>query len=223
MKPTILTPELATTLTQLWEAGETGVYIERRLGITRDAIARFVRELGLTPRNVASPWSDARVETLKKLWGEGVSASQIASQLGLPTRNAVISKIHRLGLQRNEVGATISLNNRIRKAPRKTRGHKADQPHAWQILPPEQRPDPHVVRKDAWAPLPGSKPVPTSELKSSHCRWPIDVPGENVSRHCGCFAVGTYCEAHANRAYSSAKTKAKVDDRLGISRARRAA
>src|SRR5512145_522569 len=43
-------------------------------------------------------WTDERVELLKKLWAEGLSASQIASRLGGVTRNAVIGKVHRLGL-----------------------------------------------------------------------------------------------------------------------------
>src|SRR3989454_9997031 len=43
-------------------------------------------------------WTDERVETLKKLWTEGLSASQIAAELGGITRNAVIGKVHRLGL-----------------------------------------------------------------------------------------------------------------------------
>ena len=43
-------------------------------------------------------WTDERVELLKKLWLEGLSASQIAKQLGGVTRNAVIGKVHRLGL-----------------------------------------------------------------------------------------------------------------------------
>ncbi|PTA98164.1 MULTISPECIES: GcrA family cell cycle regulator [Sulfitobacter] len=43
-------------------------------------------------------WTDDRVEILKKMWGEGQSASQIAKELGGVTRNAVIGKVHRLGL-----------------------------------------------------------------------------------------------------------------------------
>ena len=50
-------------------------------------------------------WTDERVETLKKMWGEGQSASQIAKELGGVTRNAVIGKVHRLGLS-NRTGAT---------------------------------------------------------------------------------------------------------------------
>ena len=43
-------------------------------------------------------WTDERVDVLKTMWGEGKSASQIAKELGGVTRNAVIGKVHRLGL-----------------------------------------------------------------------------------------------------------------------------
>ena len=43
-------------------------------------------------------WTEERVETLKKMWAEGQSASQIAKELGGVSRNAVIGKVHRLGL-----------------------------------------------------------------------------------------------------------------------------
>jgi GcrA cell cycle regulator len=50
-------------------------------------------------------WTDERVETLKKMWTEGQSASQIAKELGGVTRNAVIGKVHRLGLSNRAGGA----------------------------------------------------------------------------------------------------------------------
>ena len=49
-------------------------------------------------------WTDDRVELLKKMWGEGQSASQIAKELGGVTCNAVIGKVHRLGLS-NRAGS----------------------------------------------------------------------------------------------------------------------
>src|SRR5664279_3387952 len=57
-------------------------------------------ERGSLAMNALSPmnWSDDRVEQLKSLWTEGLSASQIARALGGVTRNAVIGKVHRLGL-----------------------------------------------------------------------------------------------------------------------------
>lgn len=49
-------------------------------------------------------WTDERVERLKKMWNEGQSASQIAKDLGGVTRNAVIGKVHRLGLSNRTAG-----------------------------------------------------------------------------------------------------------------------
>ena len=53
-------------------------------------------------------WTDERVELLKKMWGEGQSASQIAKELGGVTRNAVIGKVHRLGLSNRSGGGGSS-------------------------------------------------------------------------------------------------------------------
>ncbi|MFQ8430063.1 GcrA family cell cycle regulator [Amaricoccus sp. W119] len=50
-------------------------------------------------------WTDERVEMLKVMWSEGKSASQIAKELGGVTRNAVIGKVHRLGLSNRGPGA----------------------------------------------------------------------------------------------------------------------
>jgi GcrA cell cycle regulator len=55
-------------------------------------------------KGIDMSWTDERVETLKKMWGEGQSASQIAKELGSVTRNAVIGKVHRLGLS-NRAGS----------------------------------------------------------------------------------------------------------------------
>ncbi|MEL7282369.1 MAG: GcrA family cell cycle regulator [Pseudomonadota bacterium] len=53
-------------------------------------------------------WTDERVEKLKKMWGDGQSASQIAKELGGVTRNAVIGKVHRLGLSNRNGGGGAS-------------------------------------------------------------------------------------------------------------------
>ncbi len=54
--------------------------------------------LTVPPGKAAMSWTDERVETLKRMWAEGQSASAIAKELGGVTRNAVIGKVHRLGL-----------------------------------------------------------------------------------------------------------------------------
>jgi len=55
-------------------------------------------EASLKMMDAGGTWTDERVELLKKLWTDGLSASQIAAELGNVTRNAVIGKVHRLGL-----------------------------------------------------------------------------------------------------------------------------
>src|SRR2546423_14227141 len=84
-------------------------------------------------------WTDERVELLKKLWAEGLSASQIAAELGGITRNAVIGKVHRLGPS-GRAKAPSSTAPRPRKPPapphrlplsRPARGgHTPPAPHA---------------------------------------------------------------------------------------------
>src|SRR6187402_824779 len=71
-------------------------------------------------------WTDERVETLKKLWQEGLSASQIAKQLGGVTRNAVIGKVHRLGLSGR--AAPSQPSRTTFKAPRPPRPVSAPAP-----------------------------------------------------------------------------------------------
>jgi len=65
-------------------------------------------------------WTDERVETLKKMWGEGQSASQIAKELGGVTRNAVIGKVHRLGLS-NRAGSGTTPPPPVKPASAKDR------------------------------------------------------------------------------------------------------
>ncbi|MEM9580956.1 MAG: GcrA family cell cycle regulator [Pseudomonadota bacterium] len=61
-------------------------------------------------------WTDERVETLKKMWGEGQSASQIAKELGGVTRNAVIGKVHRLGLSNRQAAGAAKTDAKAKAA-----------------------------------------------------------------------------------------------------------
>ena len=68
-------------------------------------------------------WNDERVDALKKLWADGLSASQIAGRLGGVTRNAVIGKVHRLGLAgRATTSRMKSHRPRVRTAQAAKRG-----------------------------------------------------------------------------------------------------
>src|SRR5690349_24924112 len=75
-------------------------------------------------------WNDERVELLKKLWAEGLSASQIAGRLGGVTRNAVIGKVHRLGLSGR---ATTSRMKSHRPRPRAAAAKRLAKPRFAQV------------------------------------------------------------------------------------------
>ncbi|MCP5036232.1 MAG: GcrA cell cycle regulator [Rhodobacteraceae bacterium] len=70
-------------------------------------------------------WTDDRVEILKKMWGEGQSASQIAKELGGVTRNAVIGKVHRLGLSNRNGGGGSKSAAKTTATPRAAAKPKA--------------------------------------------------------------------------------------------------
>ena len=88
-------------------------------------------------------WTDERVETLKKMWAEGQSASQIAKELGGVTRNAVIGKVHRLGLS-NRVGPGGVVEDEIEEV----------------LVAPVARPEPIAARPVAPEPPRPADPVP---------------------------------------------------------------
>lgn len=94
-------------------------------------------------------WTDERVETLKKMWAEGQSASQIAKELGGVTRNAVIGKVHRLGLSNRVGGAAEPVKERADPAPKaeaKPATPKPAQPAPKQAAAAPARPDPAPVQ-----------------------------------------------------------------------------
>ena len=71
-------------------------------------------------------WSDERVAVLKKMWLEGNSASEIAKVLGNITRNAVIGKVHRLGLSNRDTNVSKSgaVTSKVTKSVKRGRPPK---------------------------------------------------------------------------------------------------
>lgn len=97
-------------------------------------------------------WTDDRVEKLKAMWGEGQSASQIAKALGGVTRNAVIGKVHRLGLSnRVTAGKAAAASAAAAAAP------AAAAPPATPKPAPEVKAAKPAVKA---APAPTPKPAP---------------------------------------------------------------
>jgi GcrA cell cycle regulator len=166
-------------------------------------------------------WTEERVELLKKLWADGLSASQIAGRLGGITRNAVIGKVHRLGL------AGRATTSRMR-APRLR--HRMAQQHTPVRPAPTSTPAPapriqyrtagNTALKPVFAPIeqktvalalvpspvqavaPQVLGVHLLDLRENMCRWPIGDPQDEHFHFCGCKkTAGSYCEHHARIAY----------------------
>ena len=163
-------------------------------------------------------WTDERVELLKKMWGEGQSASQIAKELGGVTRNAVIGKVHRLGLS-NRAGSSAPAPEKkpAKAAPKKATPKPAEKvvevtvtPRkpivpAGQPLPPQ--PSANEISPEALATVreveKGAKKISLMELTERTCKWPIGDPATEEFWFCG-LAVQQgkpYCEAHVGVAF----------------------
>ena len=157
-------------------------------------------------------WTDERVELLKSLWLDGLSASQIAKQLGGVTRNAVIGKVHRLGLSGR---ATPSQPSPVAFKPPRTRP-AAPSPvlHRRPVAPIEDtRPQPEI-RLTPRIEEPGAATVLT--LGRHMCKWPIGDPSSSEFTFCGRRSADErpYCVEHAKLAYQpqQAKRKASPND-----------
>lgn len=151
-------------------------------------------------------WTDERVELLKKLWQDGLSASQIAKQLGGVTRNAVIGKVHRLGLSGR--AAPSKPQRTVFKAPRPARPATAAPSAPRRIAEPvASHPTPTPVRYVDETP--GTATVLT--LGAHMCKWPIGDPSLDNFTFCGRRSEenGPYCHEHAQVAYQPAQAKKK--------------
>ncbi len=154
-------------------------------------------------------WTNERVELLKKLWTEGHSASQIANELGGVTRNAVIGKVHRLGLSgRAKAPAAAAKPRRSRSTgTSSTRSPSQPQTQGATALKAEAVPAPVAVAKPEAEPI--AELVPISEratilsLTERTCKWPIGDPGSEDFYFCGrnSDAGVPYCAHHCKIAY----------------------
>jgi GcrA cell cycle regulator len=152
-------------------------------------------------------WTEDRVGALKKLWLEGQSASQIAKQLGGGvTRNAVIGKVHRLGLSGRATPSQPARTSTFR--PARVRTTPPAQPSAPRRLEggrieaaqPAPRPVVAAPSLPAVAEMAGTATVMT--LGAHMCKWPIGDPSSTEFSFCGRRASeGVYCQEHARVAY----------------------
>lgn len=163
-------------------------------------------------------WTDERVELLRKLWAEGLSASQIAAQLGAVSRNAVIGKVHRL-----------KLSSRGRSTTSQTRTKKASQGAS--VTKAAARPTPptrtittsigatalqadfdaqpvarHYIRPAENVVVPISRRLKLVQLSERTCKWPNGDPLSEDFNFCGNDSAdtGPYCTYHSRIAFQPA-------------------
>lgn len=158
-------------------------------------------------------WTDEMTAKLKKLWAEGLSASQCAEALGGVTRHAVLAKCDRLRKRGNldaparrdgDLAKARTLKERsARTSAMLAAKRKAGGPRpTWDVGRKPIVVEPYVERGDDGV-APKSKQVTLADLENHHCRWPIGDPRQTSFKFCGCNKVPglSYCEVHARRAY----------------------
>jgi GcrA cell cycle regulator len=143
----------------------------------------------------ADNWTETRMSELKTMWLEGKSASQIARQLGGVSRNAVIGKVHRMGLAGRDRPTEPRALGRTSR-----RRFTTSQSHSMSV----RRPPPSLA-----APIPctpaGPELTATASiltLAQEDCRWPIGDPKEADFGYCGRGRGrhNSYCDHHAGLA-----------------------
>lgn len=134
----------------------------------------------------SSPWTDERCERLRQLWADGLSASEIAEQLGA-TRSGVLGKVMRLHL-------THRRSSEFKPGP--PRPPKARRPVVSPSPPPpEPEKKPHMRR------------LQLHQLQDDHCRWPYGDPMRRPFYFCGADTSEgrVYCDYHFARAFVRSK------------------
>lgn len=154
-------------------------------------------------------WTDERVERLKALWESGLSASQIAAELGGITRNSVIGKVHRLGLSKRSSGKTVASTKR---SSHTTTGPRPKIKRArvgfGSISPFVARADAQVNDSEVDPELtdnvvPLHQRLSLFELTDVTCKWPIGDPQKAGFHFCGgpALSADPYCAHHCRIAY----------------------
>ena len=146
-------------------------------------------------------WTHDKIELLKKLWEDGLTASRIALELGDMTRNAVIGKAHRLGLSgRMQSKSNKSSISIVRKKKNSSYNKKIVE-----------------ITSENNEPM---NPTLFLDIKDGMCRWPLGEPGDSEFKFCG---RGThdkvYCDQHHKIAFqplTSIRSRKKVNKKFRI-------
>lgn len=183
-------------------------------------------------------WTDERVEQLRKLWSEGLSASQIAAQLGGVSRNAVIGKVHRMKLSNRgrAAAAPVAAKKKIAEpvaavpaavASPAVRATAQAVMAAAAVMRPvtatvgatalQAQFEAEPVLRPAMRPsdnvvIPISRRLRLVQLTERTCKWPNGDPLSEDFNFCGndCAETGPYCRYHARIAFQPASERRRV-------------
>lgn len=149
---------------------------------------------------MTNTWTEDRVATLTKLWADGLSASQIAAELGGVTRNAVIGKVHRLGLSGRAKPAGSSVK-RVKRAKSSYNAKPRASTRNGLSVRDSSATSIRTVIEDLEKPE--SKKLDLVQLTENTCKWPDGDPATDDFHFCGnAVKEGTpYCEYHCRLAY----------------------
>lgn len=149
-------------------------------------------------------WTDERTALLKKLWAQGLSASQIAAELGGVSRSSVLGKAHRLGLPGRDPVLPPVKQRQPKPSRIASQGFHGYRPGR-QL--PAAREESAVTAIEA-APAESFRCTIT-DLTDKTCRWPIGNPGAPEFRFCGAPGADLpadrpYCPCHQRMAWARA-------------------
>ena len=154
-------------------------------------------------------WTDEKIAELKRLWLEGKSTGEIGKIIGM-SKNAVVGKAHRLGLEsrpspikRNEdvkdvkaAAAKVGKAEKTLKSGKAEKGDSADK--AGEV---------GSAAKKSGSKVDAGKGVTLVDLNMHTCRWPIGDPKDPDFHFCGKeVELGKpYCEEHLAQAFVGVK------------------
>ena len=136
-------------------------------------------------------WNEEKVNKLKKLWGTGSTASQIAEIIGGISRNAVIGKANRLNLSSKIKTRNVSSSQSF--------DHNSEDNSSKQRQVRKSKFKSLLIEKD----FEPENPKKLEELDESSCKWPIGHPEEESFYFCGRSSLKdfSYCKLHLLYAY----------------------
>jgi GcrA cell cycle regulator len=164
---------------------------------------------GVAKRRRVSPWTKARARYLRRRWSQGARVRDIAAELGHGiTSNAVIAKIHRLGIAdlspyggapgRRYAAKTIRRVDKAASGYRAAYWYRKGPLPAWVV-----NAKPYVEDARLDANIPRRRRRALLELTDNTCRWPVGDPRSSRLFFCGAQAAHNkpYCAEHCVRAY----------------------